>query len=242
MIVPKSRPRLKLCTVRICIACIWVTAIFISLLPILFWGEYHYMEKSRLCEPKDGRFLLFLGIVCFVVPLSTMVFCYVNIFLKVQRHKQMIAQSQTDCRFKTEVKATKIVFTVLAAFIILWAPFAFVYMSSSNSDVMDSIPASVFKVSEFLTAMHSMCNPIIYFTMIKTFRKTAKKLLRKIFLCIRPANEEPEVTTDSLGCDCEKQCSSTKSVTPQANRIKVLPVQIPTNIEANIQRFKNINE
>jgi hypothetical protein len=224
VIVPKHRQRLKMRTVRIFIACVWLTAISIGLFPILFWGEYHYVEKSRLCEPKDGRFLLFLGIVCFVVPLSTMVFCYVNIFLKVQRHKQMIAQSQTDCRFKTEVKATKIVFTVLAAFIILWAPFVVVYVSSSNSDVLDTIPTSVFKICGFLTVIHSMCNPIIYFTMIKTFRKTAMKLAQKIFSCICPANEESGATTDSL-CSEKASCSS-KSLTLNRNS---LPMQIQTN-------------
>ena len=113
-IVPKSGKRLKLSTVRIFIACVWITAISVSLFPIMFWGRYYYTVKSSLCRPKDGRFLLFLGIACFAIPLSTMVFCYVNIFLKVQRHKQMIAQSQRDCRFKTKLKTTKIVFTVLA--------------------------------------------------------------------------------------------------------------------------------
>ncbi len=224
-IVPKSGQRLQLSTVRIFIACVWITAISASLFPIMFWGRYYYTVKSSLCRPKDGRFILFLGIACFAIPLSTMVFCYVNIFLKVQRHKQMIAQSQRDCRFKTELKTTKIVFTVLAIFIILWAPFAVLYMSSPKSDIMDTIPTSAFKFCGFLTTVHSMYNPIIYFTMIRTFRKTAMNLLRTLFSCILAANEESGFTTDPL-CS-EKASYSTKIVTP--NRM-ILPMQIPTNL------------
>ena len=214
--------RFELRTVGIIIACIWTTAISMSLFPILFWGKYHYTEKSTVCKPKDGRFLLFLAVVCFVIPLLTMVFCYVNVFLKVHRHKKMIIQSRGDCRFNTEFKTTKIVFTVLAIFIILWTPYTVVYVWSSNSDKMDTIPPSVFKFCGFLTAMHSMCNSIIYFTMTKSFRKIAIKVLRRIFSCVLPANEELAGTTESLCCD-KTICSA--KITPLLDR-KVLPVQV----------------
>ncbi|XP_028401356.1 rhodopsin, GQ-coupled-like [Dendronephthya gigantea] len=217
--------RLKLRTVRIIIACIWVTAISISLFPILFWGKYYYSEKSTLCKPKDGGFLLFLALTCFVIPLVTMVFCYTNVFLKVHRHKKMIINSQRDNSFKTEFKTTKIVFTVLATFIVLWTPFTVIYGSSSSRGPTDTVPPGVYKFCGFLTAVHSMCNPIIYFTMIKGFRKTALKLLRRIFSCVLPPeNEESIATNDSLYGD-RASCS----VTPLAAR-KIIPVQTLTNV------------
>lgn len=212
--------RLRLHEVRIIIACVWIIAIFMSLLPILFWGEYHFTEKSTLCKPVSGHFLLLLAVVCFVIPLSTMVFCYVNVFLKVHRHKQVITQTRGDCSFKAEFKTTKIVFTVLATFIVLWAPFTVLYVSSSNSDVADGIPPGAFKFCGFLTAVHSMCNPIIYFTMTKSFRNTAMNLLGKILPCLS-SNEESTLTTDSIYCD-RTSCSA-RNVTPLANR-KIIPV------------------
>ena len=224
-IVAKRGKRLKLFTVRIFIVCVWVTTISISLFPILFWGKYEYTEKSNFCKPKDGRFLLFLGIVCFVIPLSTMVFCYVNVFLKVRQHKKMIVQSQTDCGFKKEFKTTKIVFTVLTTFIVLWAPYSIIYVLSSNSDGLDTIPPGVFKFCGFLTAMHSMCNPIIYFAMTKVFRKTAIKLFRETFSCVLPANEETATTMDSF-C-CERASCSAKSTIPRAIQAASLPQILP---------------
>lgn len=223
-IVLNQGRRLKLPTIRMIIACTWIIAISISLFPILFWGKYYYSEKSTICKPKDGGFLLFLAITCFVIPLVTMVFCYTNVFLKVRRHKQMIIQSQRDNSFRTEFKTTKIVFTVLATFIVLWAPYTVIYVSSSRRNVTDTIPPGVYKFCGFLTAVHSMCNPIIYFTMIKSFRKTALKPLRRIFACVLPAaREESIATTDSLYHD-RASCS----VTPLAAR-KVMPVQTLTN-------------
>ncbi|CAB4019953.1 cannabinoid receptor 2 [Paramuricea clavata] len=139
----------------------------------------------------------------------------------------MIIQSRGDCRFNTELKTTKIVFTVLAIFIVLWTPYTVVYVSSSNSDKMDTIPPSVFKFCGILTAMHSMSNSIIYLTMIKSFRKIAMKLLRKIFSCVLPANEESAGTTESLCCD-KARCSA--KITPLPDRkILRMPVQVLTS-------------
>ena len=212
--------------VGIIIASVWTVAIFISLMPILFWGEYHFTEKSTLCKPQNGHFMLLLAVVCFAIPLTTMVFCYVSIFLKVQRHKQTITQTLGECSFKAEFKTTKIVITVLATFIVLWAPYTILYVSSSNSDVADNIPPGAFKFCGFLTAMHSMCNPIIYFTMTKSFRNIAINLLRKIIPCLHSSNEETSATTDTIYCD--KASCSAKIVTPLANR-KIFPAQL-TNI------------
>ena len=214
--------RLKLREVRIMIVCAWIIAIFMGLLPILFWGEYHFTKKSTLCKPENGHFLLLLAIVCFFIPLLTMVFCYVNVFLKVHRHKQVITQTQESCNFKADYKTTKIVITVLATFIVLWTPYTVLYVLSSNSDIDDNIPSSAFKFCGFLTAVHSMCNPIIYFTMTKSFRNTAVNLLRKIFPCLLSSNEETVPTTDSIYCD-RNSCSA-NIVTPLAIR-KIIPVQ-----------------
>ena len=95
-IVLEQGLRFKLRTVKILIASLWIAAISISLFPILFWGKYYDIKKSPLCKPRDGVFMIFLTVVAFFIPLSIMVFCYVSIFLKVQQHKQIIAQSMGE--------------------------------------------------------------------------------------------------------------------------------------------------
>ena len=99
---------------------------------------------------------------------------------------------ERQCSFNTELKTTKIVFTVMAVFIVLWTPYVVVYMASTKTD---SIPPGVFKVCGILAAMHSMCNPIIYFTMNRNFRRTVVNLLRKIFPRFFPADDELATTS-----------------------------------------------
>ena len=194
-VVLKPNRRLKLRTARILTACLWLTAICISLFPILFWGKYQYTSKSTLCKPKDSDFMIFVAIVSFVIPVSTMVFCYVNVFLKVHRHKQMLRKTGIR-RFNAEIKTTKIVFTVLAVFIAFWAPYYVIYSWSLNSNNKDIIPTGVFKFFQFLTAAHSCCNPIIYFTMVENFRKTSIKLLRSLCSRVFRASGETIATMD----------------------------------------------
>ena len=224
MIVSKHGHRIKLKTARIIIACIWFTTVFFSLLPILFWGNYHHSERSTQCKPDDPSYLLTLAILFFIIPLVTMIFCYVSVFVKVRRHKQMIARSlqERNCSFLREFKTTKIVFTVLAVFVALWTPYVVVYMASTKTG---SIPPGVFKVCGILAAMHSMCNPIIYFTMNKNFRRTAINLLRKVFSCVLLANEE-EPTSYSVSY--EKANCSTKAGTLRAS-MKTLDVKLSAN-------------
>ena len=221
-IVLKHGRRLSLRAARILISCLWITAISIGLFPILFWGKYYYTERSTLCKPKDGHFMLFLAIICFVIPLSIMIFCYVNVFLKIRQHKKIIMQSQIDrSRFKAEFKTTKIVFTVLAVFLALWTPYTVLYVSSTNSSKADSIPPVVFKFCGFLTAFHSVCNSMIYFTMTKNFRGTAIKLLRRI-----STNVESETATESYAI-ANARCSTNAS-TLQTNK-EVLHARDQTN-------------
>ena len=216
----KGRRRLTLRSARILIVCSWLISICISLFPIFFWGKYHFTEKGTLCKPRDGHFTLFLGIACFCIPLSVMVFCYVNVFLKVHRHKQNITQSQTEGRrFIAELQTTKIVFVMLAVFIALWAPYtiALVYSNYTNSDM---VPIRVFKFFGFLTALHSSCNSVIYFTMIRSFRKTAVNLMRRIWPCLFSASADPDTTINSL--DFDKVNSAPKISTIQANKTVLL--------------------
>ena len=184
-IVLKHGHRLTLRTARILIASLWIAATTISFFPIIFWGKYHEVKKSHLCKPRNGRFVIFLTIVSFLIPLSIMVFCYVKIFLKVHRHKRTITQSLGEsARLNYEYKTTKIVFTVLAVFVTLWTPYMIIYASSLNSNNAEIIPRSLFQFCGFLPGLHSMSNAIIYLAMTKNFRGTAIKLLRKNCLCV----------------------------------------------------------
>lgn len=139
----------------------------------MVWGEYQPTEKSTTCKSLNRGYLLLLAVVCFLVPLLTMIYCYTKVFLKVRGHRKRLNSWKKNSRgIKSEFKTAKIVFTVLATFVVAWAPYVIVYLLSTNIHET-TIPPAVFKFCGFLSAAHSMCNPIIYFTMNKAFRRDA---------------------------------------------------------------------
>lgn len=188
IVAPPAR-RLRAVHARWLMFGVWTVSVLMSLLPIMFWGEYQLTEKSTACKSENGGYLFLLAIVCFVIPLVIMVYCYTKVFLKVRRHKKLLRSWKKNNRsIKTEFKTTKIVFIVLTTFILAWSPFVIVYVLSTNMKEAH-IPPPVFKFCGFLAAAHSMCNPIIYFTMNRSFRRDAIRFapfLQKCFPQIVP--------------------------------------------------------
>ena len=107
-----------------------------------------------------------------------MFYCYTKVFLKVRRHRKLLNYMKTNTstrRIKTEFKTTKIVLVVLTCFIIAWMPFVIVYIISSDR-IGATVSPALFQFFGFMAAAHSMCNPIIYFTMNRTFRRIAHNM------------------------------------------------------------------
>ena len=152
--------------------------------PILFFGKYKLSEKSTNCRSTNQGYLLLLSAICFLIPLATMTFCYMAVFLKVRKQRiQLQSWQTTHSNIKSEFKTAKIVFTVLTAFIICWLPFVVVYIVSTSGRGENISPAIIL-VSGCLTATHSVCNPFIYFTMNRMFRNDLIELvpcLRRLF-------------------------------------------------------------
>ena len=192
--------RLRSSHTLLLLLCVWIVSLFISVLPIMFWGEYQPTEKSTTCKPESGSYLLMQSMVCFMIPLAIMMYCYAKIFLKVRGHRKTMINSckRNSCNINTELKTAKVVFIVLTVFILAWAPFVIVYLLSSNVQGAN-IPPAVFQFCGFLAGAHSMCNPIIYFTMNRNFRRDAINCVPFLKSCFpRIASMEDQRSSNTI--------------------------------------------
>lgn len=157
------------------LAIVWTWSIIIGVLPGLGWNQYAHSSLSTMCKISfsEGRgYILLVIISCFVIPLLTMFYCYLRIFLKVRFHKRQVQRwsdnRQSQKNFRRETKTAQVVFTVLFVFVVCWTPFVIVHFLQSLPTI--SISRIVFHSVTLVAGVHSACNPIIYITMNRTFR------------------------------------------------------------------------
>ena len=174
-IVSPPGKRLQLHHARWLLFAVWIGSFVMALAPVTFLGEYKQSTQSTSCRPIGQVYVLLLSVLCFLLPFITMTYCYLKVYLKVRSQRiQLQSWSTTSsANMKAELKTAKIVFTVLAGFLICWLPFVTVYILSNSGKAQDISPA-VFLLSGCLTAAHSVFNPVIYFTMNNAFRNDLK--------------------------------------------------------------------
>lgn len=136
-------------------------------------------------------YILLAAITCFGIPLTTMIYCYARVFLRVRSHRQLMQQWQGDNQtskknrsMNSEMRTAKIVVTVLFVFAGAWTPFVIVHLIELSPTI--HIAASVFTLVTLFAAMHSFCNPIIYTAMNRKFRADLLELcpvLKKLARC-----------------------------------------------------------
>ena len=169
-IVSPPGKRLQMHHARWLLIAVWIASFMMALAPMGILGEYKLLTKSTNCRPMGQAYVLLLSVASFLLPFITMTYCYVKIYLKVRKQRmQLQSWKSNNSLMKTELKTAKIVFTVLAVFLICWLPFVTVYILLNTGEAQNISPA-VFLLSGCLTAAHSICNPVIYFTMNKIFR------------------------------------------------------------------------
>lgn len=164
----------------------------------------------------DKGYLVFAAIVCFVLPLFTMIYCYLRVFHKVRSHRKLMLQwrlpnhmhTKENQSMKSETRTAKIVVTVLLVFAGAWTPFVIVHLLH----LVIRLPSSVLSVSTLIAGMHSFCNPIIYTAMNRKFRADLYKLfpfLRRVARCC------------SICCCCCRRPNKVDSFVNEASRTGV---------------------
>ncbi|XP_028401357.1 neuropeptide Y receptor type 6-like [Dendronephthya gigantea] len=212
-IVSPPGKRLQMHHARWLLIAVWIASLMMAFAPMGILGEYKLNTKSTNCRPIGQSYVLLLSVASFLLPFVTMTYCYMKIYLKVRKQRiQLQSWKSNNSHMRTELKTAKIVFTVLAVFLVCWLPFVTVYILLSIGKAQNISPA-VFLLSGCLTAAHSICNPVIYFTMNKVFRNDLFSMfpgLRK--LCnirdmITNANHSNNVVVELNAKDDSRPCT-----------------------------------
>ena len=131
---------------------------------------------------KSTERIIYLFITCFYfVPMSLVVFCYVNVYQFLRQHNATVIPSlQTISTGSTgahEIKASRVIFAAVLGFCLSWTPF--VIISIIQLGLQEYILYTAQSICLLLTTFSSWINPIIYGVMNQAMRKE----FRNIFLC-----------------------------------------------------------
>ena len=200
-----GRKKLKIRQTLTMIAVIWVWSLVIAILPVLGWSSYSWSLGSSVCKFSftDAKgFVALLLVSCFVVPVSTMLFCYIRVFVVLRRHQKQLSkwknQSMTTNKkaqaknMQREGRATLIVFIILSVFCLCWVPYVVITFIKLIKPTAQ-LSSGAYLFAGWSTTAHAAANPIIYIIWNKKFRIEVARLLPFARCClsrIGPLNEE----------------------------------------------------
>ncbi|XP_072538511.1 neuropeptide Y receptor Y8b [Salminus brasiliensis] len=194
------------------VAVTWIVACFISLpflpfnvLETLHLGSHnlslpagssadHVVCKEDWPSPENRlAYMTSLLIFQYCLPLVLITFCYLRIFLRLCRRKDIIERTR-DARQRKAKHSKRInimLATIVAVFALCWLPMTvFNTVFDWNHEAMPACYNVVFSVCH-LTAMASTCvNPIIYGFLNNNFQKELKSLLYQCRCWGAPENYE----------------------------------------------------
>lgn len=153
------------------ILCVWIYAITVACtrINIKIW---------------PGRsFLIFVSIVCFLLPLSIVIVMYMIIFFVVRTQVKRIGKNHAN-----EMKAAKTIAVVIGGFLVCWLPFFSIVIGHAYSRSFKP-PFALFNVIKWLAYFNSCLNPIIYTCMNRTYRRAFNRLFRRCWLKLDPSGD-----------------------------------------------------
>ncbi|XP_061196831.1 G-protein coupled receptor 161-like [Saccostrea echinata] len=181
------------------IASAWILSVIIALPPLVGWGSYIYIPDQYLCgiNWKSGKqFLLFLVVVCFLIPLLVQSWCYLSIFKaaigQTKRRSRVypsmpstvrdppsnssdssdLSQSVQVQYRNVECKAVRTILLIAFAYALCWVPFLTIIISHLRDDAFTSEVNSFAICLVFCTGI---VNPIIYAFMNRVTRHEINK-------------------------------------------------------------------
>ncbi|XP_072366059.1 chemokine XC receptor 1-like isoform X1 [Scyliorhinus torazame] len=180
----------------------WGISISVTIPEVIF-SDVHY-EKESVCttdySTKGGRIWQLLGcyqqiFLFFLIPFAVIVFCYCRILSTVIR-----------CKARKKYKTVKVIFCIVVAFFVCWAPYNIVIFLFSLTELQ--VPAFItcemenrlnyaFYISRNLAYCHCCLNPFFYAFVGTKFRAHLIMLLGKCFPCVKSCKEFSTSTSTS---------------------------------------------
>ena len=164
------------------IALIWCIPIPLAIGPVLGWSQYEFQTGKCLCL-YDYRtsisYSIAVVLVTVLIPLFVMCLCYFQIFKQVRHHSNQVdtTVNNTQNMNVQEVKITKTLFVVIAAYVACFAPAAIANLIKIVIPTFE-IPLWIDILSMILVFFNHANNPIIYGALNKQYRKAFKDIFR----------------------------------------------------------------
>ena len=169
---------------------ILMAAFFLGLPLAAGWAFFHFHSGKITCvlefhhPTTDKVYTSLLGLEVVLIPFAIITFCYIKVFLKVQRHRRRFPstsfaeRSAQGWRLSVEeINITTTLFAIVLGFTVCWLPvFVIEFVDSITGN--HSLPRRVYLVTVFLVSVSAAINPIIYGMLNKTFRAEYCKMYR----------------------------------------------------------------
>ncbi|XP_058646544.1 probable G-protein coupled receptor 25 [Onychostoma macrolepis] len=161
---------------------VWIISFFLGIPSLV----YRRLSDDMLCsEDSKSSFVQGMNLLTifltFLLPVLILCLCYGSILVNLRRHCHTAANSRAEARRRHSLK---IVFAIIAAFLISWLPFNFfktmqVILLMSTGDLSGETKVVIVNglmLSCCLAFLNSCVNPAIYFFLDQHFRHRASML------------------------------------------------------------------
>ncbi|XP_072051729.1 melatonin receptor type 1B-B-like [Amphiura filiformis] len=169
------------------LAYLWLMGFVIDAPNYFGWAGHGYDTKGQVCSYlyyKSYTYTLYVIFLGAVFPMIVVPYCYLRIYLLVRKSSKNLKQNSDVIIFNRrnkDRKTLRVVFTIWAAFMIMWLPFT-IY---GTFDFHGNWPRGPLMFANLFGFSNSSINSIIYGVMNKDFREGYTKVLKKILFCPR---------------------------------------------------------
>ena len=163
---------------------IWLFSILLDIPLLTSWVRFSYDEKLNQCKLMSYAYPTFTGPVFTCGVMIAIFYCYYKIYKAVKESTDNLnvhaegngAHSSNDSRRSniTDVKVSKVCFTVACFYVITWCPVSIV---AGTGISRFAIGQKFSKVSVYLMFSGSVVNPFIYGFMNPQFKQAFKRIL-----------------------------------------------------------------
>ena len=179
---------------------VWLTAVFVALIQLSWIGLD--MNVNEGTEEDTARTIIIYDLFCivlfFLVPLITMIFCYIKIFLVLRKQLRVIDQSNTPSFRKNvrrsssrERRAAVIFVVMITIYIFCWLPYFLLSLQHLIFNEFFTLPISVeYTLFYYPKFLNSLLNPLLYVFCKHDFRQAFRGIRRKTDEGQREQNRE----------------------------------------------------
>ena len=177
---------------------VWIIAIFVSLIQLSWIGlDVDVNEDS---EEETARIAIMYNIVCivlfFAVPLITMIFCYVTIFLALRQQLRAIQKNSIPSYIRRserrsharERRAALIFVAMITIYIFCWLPYFLLDLQHQFGEEFFTLPSLIeYTLFYYPKFLNSLLNPLLYVFCKHDFRQAIRSMTGKTLANDRPS-------------------------------------------------------